>query len=62
MFNFVVTSQEAGDLPPTPTALVLGFKNADGDDGSVEIDPSLEEDLPDPFSFADSYSRLGRVD
>jgi hypothetical protein len=62
VFNFEVTSQEAGELPPTPTELVIGFKNADDDDGSIEIDPSLEEDLPDPFSFADSYSRLDRVD
>ncbi len=47
--------------PPAPSSLVIGFKNAEAD-GSVEIDPSLDEDLPSPFSFADSYSRLVRAD
>ncbi|MDP2341664.1 MAG: hypothetical protein Q8O67_11960 [Deltaproteobacteria bacterium] len=62
VFVFSVTSTPDEELPETPTELVIGFRNADGDDGSVEIDPSLEEDLPDPFSFADSYARLNRVD
>ena len=60
VFDFVVSSTP-DDLPEAPTELVIGFKNAEAD-GSVEIDPSLEADLPSPFSFADSYSRLERVD
>jgi hypothetical protein len=57
--DFEVSS--VAELPETPSAIVVGFRNAE-DDGSVEIDPSLDEDLPSPFSFADSYSRLDRVD
>lgn len=57
--DFEVSS--VADLPETPSAIVVGFRNAE-DDGSVEIDPSLDEDLPAPFSFADSYSRLDRLD
>ncbi len=50
----------AGDeLPATPDAIVIGLKNFE--DGSVELDPSLEEDLPSPFSFIDSYNRLDQV-
>lgn len=60
VFDFVVTSSD-DELPPSPTALVIGFQNAE-DDGSVEIDPSLDEELPFPFSFADDYSRLDRLD
>ena len=59
-FVFEVTSTP-DDLPESPTELVIGFRNLD-EDGSVELDPSLEEDLPSPFSFADSYSRLRRLD
>ncbi len=61
VFDFVVTSSDE-ELPETPTELVIGFKNVDDADGSIEIDPSLEFELPDPFSFADTYSRLQRVD
>ena len=60
VFAFVVTSSD-DELPDSPTELVIGFKNAD-DDGSVEIDPSLEVELPFPFSFADGYSRLTLVE
>lgn len=59
-FVFEVTSTP-DDLPESPDELVIGFRNLD-EDGSVELDPSLEEDLPSPFSFADSYSRLRRFD
>ncbi len=47
------------ELPPTPDAIVIGLKNFE--EGSVELDPSLEEDLPSPFSFIDSYNRLDVV-
>lgn len=59
VFEFVITS--APQPPEAPTSLVIGFRNAEAD-GSVEIDPSLEEALPVPFSFADDYSRLDRAD
>lgn len=58
-FTYELTTED----PPeeSPTELVVGFKNAE-EDGSVEIDPSLEGDLPFPLSFADSYARLKLVD
>ena len=59
-FAFTITSSPDA-LPETPTSLVIGFRNAEAD-GSVEIDPSLDEALPSPFSFADDYSRLDRAD
>ncbi len=61
VFEFTVTTTDPPADEDIPTALVVGFRNAE-DDGSVEIDPSLDADLPFPLSFADDYARLDRVD
>ena len=54
------SSLEEEELPPTPDAIVMGFRNFA--DNEMELDPSLEEDLPSPFSFIDSYNTVERVD
>lgn len=52
------------ELPPTPSAIVIGLRNFTVEDGetTVEIDPSLDEDLPSPFSFVDGYNTLELLD
>jgi hypothetical protein len=57
--EFASTLDDEG-LPDTPDAIVLGFKNRTAD--AVELDPSLDEDLPSPFSFVDSYNTLSEVE
>ena len=60
-FTFEVTTTTPPAEQDIPDALVIGFRNLE-DDGSVEIDPSLEAPLPFPLSFADDYARLDLVE
>lgn len=50
------------ELPETPESLVMGLRNYNADDKEVELDPSLDVDLPSPFSFIDSYNVLEEVE
>jgi hypothetical protein len=52
---------EDEELPETPETLVIGLRNYDAEEKTVELDPSLDEDLPSPFSFIDSYNTLDEV-